>query len=371
MKQRRKIVNVSLGAGLIILLCLAFLMSRAAQDCPTCVPAPLGLVSWWDGDDVSGTTAFDIHNGNNGTLNGVTFVPGMVGDAFKFSSGGYIRVPNDAILEVENVTVDAWVRSTSPGTYGYIVAKGAYDCTAASYALYTGGGSRLYFYIYNSVYVLSPSPSTSIWDGAWHHIAGTYDGEYVRLYVDGVEVGGGTYTTMGIRYGGETNSDLNIGIYRGTCTLPFSGEIDEVEVFNRALLDTEIWEIYNAGSIGKCKLIYVDIDIKPGSDPNAINLGSQGVIPVAILSSPDFDATTVDPTTVLLEGSEVAIRGKSDKYMAHEEDVNGDGLIDLVVKIDTENLDPNALQDGDAVLTGLTCAGHFIEGTDQIIIVPY
>ena len=44
----------------------------------------------------------------------------------------------------------------------------------------------------------------------------------------------------------------------------------------------------------------MDIDIKPGSDPNPINPGSNGLIPVAILSSEDFDATTVDPATIEL-----------------------------------------------------------------------
>jgi hypothetical protein len=114
----------------------------------------------------------------------------------------------------------------------------------------------------------------------------------------------------------------------------------------------------------------VEIDIKPGSYPNAINLVSQGVIPVAILSSSDFDATTVDPDTVELSGAGVAVRGKGDKYLAHEEDVNGDGLLDLVCKVETENLDPNAFQYGFADLTGQTYDDVFIVGEDEIIIVP-
>ncbi len=117
-------------------------------------------------------------------------------------------------------------------------------------------------------------------------------------------------------------------------------------------------------------LINVDIDIKPGSYPNAINLGSHGLIPVAILSSADFDATTVDPETVELAGSGVAVRGKSNKYMAHDEDVNGDGLVDLVVQVATENLDPESFQDGYAILTGKTYDGVPIEGEDEITIVP-
>lgn len=88
------------------------------------------------------------------------------------------------------------------------------------------------------------------------------------------------------------------------------------------------------------------------------------------MSSADFDATTVDPDTVELAGSDVAVRGKGNKYMAHQEDVNGDGLTDLVVQVATANLDPNSLQDGWAVLTAETYDGEAIEGEDEITIVP-
>lgn len=114
----------------------------------------------------------------------------------------------------------------------------------------------------------------------------------------------------------------------------------------------------------------VDIDIKPGSYPNTINLGSHGLIPVAILSSEEFDATTVDPETVGLAGSGVSMRGKSNRYMAHKEDANGDDLVDLVLQVATENLDPESFQDGYVILTGATFGGQVIEGKDEITIVP-
>jgi hypothetical protein len=114
----------------------------------------------------------------------------------------------------------------------------------------------------------------------------------------------------------------------------------------------------------------VEIDIKPGSYPNAINLGSQGLVPVAILSSEQFDANSVDPDTVELAGADVEVRGKSNRFMAHQEDVDGDGLLDLVVQVATANLDPTSLQDGYAVLTGKTFDGQDIEGQDEITIVP-
>jgi hypothetical protein len=116
--------------------------------------------------------------------------------------------------------------------------------------------------------------------------------------------------------------------------------------------------------------LVVDIDIKPGSHPNVINLDSYGVIPVAILSGDNFDATMVAPDTVVLAGAGVEVRGKNDKYMAHEEDVNDDGLVDLVLHVATENLDPETFQDGYAVLTGSTRDGQSIEGSDEITIEP-
>ncbi|MDL1987911.1 MAG: hypothetical protein LWX08_09700 [Deltaproteobacteria bacterium] len=114
----------------------------------------------------------------------------------------------------------------------------------------------------------------------------------------------------------------------------------------------------------------VAIDIKPGSDPNSINLGSNGLIPVAILSSQDFDATNVDPDTVMLAGAGLEVRGKGNKYMAHEEDVNGDGLLDLVMQVGTANLDLGSFQDGYAILTGETFDNVSFEGEDKINIVP-
>lgn len=124
------------------------------------------------------------------------------------------------------------------------------------------------------------------------------------------------------------------------------------------------------------QVVQVAIDIKPGSYPNAINLGSQGLIPVAILSSDglgdfvSFDATTVDPDTVELAGAYVTVRGKGSKLMAHKEDVNGDGLVDLVCQVATADLDPDSLQNGWAILTAKTYDGQSIEGQDEITIVP-
>jgi hypothetical protein len=112
----------------------------------------------------------------------------------------------------------------------------------------------------------------------------------------------------------------------------------------------------------------VTIDIKPGTFPNSINLGSNGVVPVAILSTPAFDARTVNPITVLLAGANVKVKGKGTP-MASFQDVNGDGLMDLVVHVSTDAFE---LTGGDtkAFLQGKTFSGAQVIGSDSVRIVP-
>jgi len=115
-------------------------------------------------------------------------------------------------------------------------------------------------------------------------------------------------------------------------------------------------------------VIGVEIDIKPGSDPNCFNNDGNGVIPVAILGAADFDVAQVEPSTVELEGLSVGARGKSGKLMAHVEDVNGDGFDDLVIQI--EDVDGTFTSgSGTATLSGRLADGSFIEGSDDICVV--
>jgi len=114
--------------------------------------------------------------------------------------------------------------------------------------------------------------------------------------------------------------------------------------------------------------LIVPIDIKPGSSVNSINLGSNGVVPVAIISTPKFDARQVDPASVRLAGAKVKLKGKG-SYMASFQDVNGDGRLDLVVQVTTEALEVTA-GDTSADLQGMTFDGQRIVGSDLIRVVP-
>jgi hypothetical protein len=120
-------------------------------------------------------------------------------------------------------------------------------------------------------------------------------------------------------------------------------------------------EIHDPGSPVYSAATVVEVDVKPGSHVNPINLESGGRIPVAVLTTPDFDAANVDPATVLFTGAQPI------RWMI--EDVDGDGDLDALFHFKTQALD----LDGNstyAVLIGQTTDGSVIWGSDFVTIVP-
>jgi hypothetical protein len=113
-------------------------------------------------------------------------------------------------------------------------------------------------------------------------------------------------------------------------------------------------------------VIYVDIDIKPGSYPNSISCKVKNeVITVAVLTTENFDALTVDYTTVTFEGGREIHMDKRGKPIRHTEDVGLDGDMDLVFHF---KLGDTALTCESTIgqLKGLTYAGIPIEGIDSV-----
>jgi hypothetical protein len=354
---------------LIAITCFSLISSQVAS-LQTCVPPPAGLMSWWPGDG----NANDVVGANHGTLqNGVTFSPGMVAQAFSFDGvDDYVQFAD--IFDGLNggFTLDAWIRTTSITGNKAIIAK--YWTTGGSWVIRTNESDpgKVDFTVCSpscesladAVQLISTS---NVNDGAWHFVAATFDGTTQLLYVDGELEASAINTNPSW----ADNHHFCIGSFcdpSGNSFLSFSGLIDEVEIYNRALTVSEINAIYNAGSTGKCKATTVTIDIKPGSFPNSIHLSSNGVVPVAILSSDAFDATTVSPTTITLASAAVRLKGNGTP-IASFQDVNNDGRLDLVVQVNTEALQ---LSDGDtqATLMGQTFDGNSITGTDSVSIVP-
>ena len=155
------------------------------------------------------------------------------------------------------------------------------------------------------------------------------------------------------------------GVYGTLRAISSDGSADATQTLSLSFADDEF---IGPVTIPDTGAIDVNIDIKPGSDPNAVNPRSHGKIPVAILTTStadgdplDFDAWEVDPSTLAFGPNGTGIT----HAQGHAEDVDGDGDLDMVVHFKTRRTGI-ACGDTEAVLTGATFGGQAIQGTDSI-----
>ena len=217
------------------------------------------MVSWWPGDGY----AFDIQGVNNGTLlGGTTFAPGKVDQAFSFDGvNGEVSIAHTSALNFgpnDSFSVDAWLKpSTSVLGTSRAAVSLTYVCSAEAINLSLLTDGRIDFGIRDSnnmsVDVTSP---VSIVDGQWHHVTGVRDvgSHTVKFYLDGSLVDSLPDTTTGTFTRADAQDRIgSIAVACPTNRYLWAGQIDEVEVFNRALSTSEVQAIYTAGSAGKCK----------------------------------------------------------------------------------------------------------------------
>ena len=217
---------------------VTILLNRSGE----CIQAPSGLVSWWGGDN----NALDMVSTNHGTVNGATYASGLVGQALSFDGvDDYVNVPYSSSLDLQSsLTISAWINSTNNSTQNRgIVGK------SGGYQMFVEPGGLLDFGFYNGQWTHLHS-SIPIPENVWVHVAGTFnsaDGT-MQLYINGVP---DTNLVTAQRLSANANS-VKIGGF-GMDGAPFSGRIDEVGIFNRALSASEVHAIYNAGSEGMCR----------------------------------------------------------------------------------------------------------------------
>jgi hypothetical protein len=133
------------------------------------------------------------------------------------------------------------------------------------------------------------------------------------------------------------------------------------------------WQYWNGGYVVEYDCRQVIVDIKPGSAPNSINLKSKGVVPVAILTTEDFDAADVNAGTVTLAGIAPAKWEMLDVPEIWDTVLMmyvGDGDLDMVLYFSTRDL--ATVLDSSSTMTtleGATSEGGHILGTDTLRIL--
>ena len=220
-----------------------------------CVAPPAGLVSWFAGDG----DASDRENRSDvSDMNAVSFVPGKVGFGFQLGAGGYMEFAQTNSLATQTLTIDVWVRPDGPGpnddTGGNIIfAKNINALSGVQSTLslaWRNIDSRFQFYAAaGNVLSLNTYPA-----GQFYHVAATYDGAAIKLYVNGILDNQTPFNDV-LPY--DSSVPYSIGAtFSGFRSLGFArtwnGVIDELHYFNNALSAAEVAAIYQAGSNGVC-----------------------------------------------------------------------------------------------------------------------
>jgi type II secretory pathway pseudopilin PulG len=228
-------------------LAFVFLTSAAlAQSIPQA-----GLVSWWRAEG----NAQDSAGTNNGTpVGGVTFQPGIVGQAFALDGTSGFICTSAAITNPQNFTLEFWFKTTT--AHGGVLMGFGDSQTNISWChdrhVYMDDSGRLHFGVYNSN-VQTADSAASYNDGRWHHVAATISTDVgTSLYVDGVLAAKNPTATNAQDYTGWWRigeNNLNYWPFvPASCY--FGGLIDEVAIYNRVLSSAEIQASYNAENSG-------------------------------------------------------------------------------------------------------------------------
>ncbi|HEV2842242.1 MAG TPA: LamG domain-containing protein [Chthoniobacterales bacterium] len=181
-------------------------------------------------------------NGNTGTPRGTAVVDGKIGGKARLfnGNGDYIDIPPIAIPDA--ITVAAWVYSDNFVQNAVIVTRNPVNSQWAlllgsdGLVKWRGAGFR------SSVVCAAPT------NRSWHHIVGKQKGTLGSLYVDGAQCASGPLAAIG-----NAPTSISIGRYNTVGFDYFTGRIDDVRIYNRALSDTEILQLFTSGQLPSSK----------------------------------------------------------------------------------------------------------------------
>jgi LruC domain-containing protein len=192
------------------------------------------LVSWWKLNENQGGTASDQTGTNIGSITGATWAQGISGSCLSFDgSSGLVSIPNHPSLNFDQtLSMMAWVRTQENKTTK-IVQKGDWDGHGLGQGKWDGWNAHIRT-ADNATHVVHWLGGLPVFN-EWYHLAMTYDGNILKLYVNG-QLRNSKTINGPLKINNRTAS---IGSDNGVQKF-FNGQIDEVKIFGAALSQTEI-----------------------------------------------------------------------------------------------------------------------------------
>jgi hypothetical protein len=196
-----------------------------------------GLVAYYP---FNGNANDESGHGHNGAVYGATLVPDRFGNpnsAYQFDgTDAYVQLPN-ATTPLNTFSITAFIKMTGlKQETQYLLSD-----YGVGFLIDTGGYLRLIRYT-NSQGAIIATSNVPIGIGTYHCVAATYDGNNIRLYIDG-EMAGSPVISTGYLDSPDTVSETIGKRYNNPCY--FYGSIDDVRIYNRALSDAELQALYN------------------------------------------------------------------------------------------------------------------------------
>jgi peptidoglycan hydrolase-like protein with peptidoglycan-binding domain len=223
---------------------LTLLVSGSLSSIPStsqlaAVAPTSGLVGYWNFDEGSGTTASDASgNGNSGTINGAAWTTGKVGGALSFDGSSSVTIPNSSSINISGpFTFSVWINSRNSTDSQIFLGKNAYDKYVVINPNYGGYVTTLFGQ------QLDTTPG-GVPLNTWTHLVFVGDTNSQKLYVNGVLAS--SDSSVGSSFS-SSNSSLVLGrnVAGG---YPFTGMLDELRIFNRALTSQEVANLYSDGA---------------------------------------------------------------------------------------------------------------------------
>lgn len=200
---------------------------------------PTGLVAGYPFGEGSGIATYDASGNNNhgALINGPVWSSGKYDNALTFDAfNDHISVPDSSSLNPTNaLTLTAWIYDPVNG--GIIVGKGD---LGNQYHLRLTGGGAIRFRLNGDLPNSGQVERTVTLGTGWHHVAGVYDGSYLKVYYDGVQQGASVPYSASISV---SNYPLVIGARINSLNAlsnVYDGAIDEVRIYNVGLTDSEV-----------------------------------------------------------------------------------------------------------------------------------